>query len=297
MINLKRVIGGKVPAGLDLLEDEEPTLEDIRSQLVTEGQFNSPLYLKWCNEMREKMRYHRKQWEFVYTLQALDQAGLLRDGSRGLGFGVGNEPLPAVLAKYGCSILATEINIESPHGAGWVSNTTVDQELDRLNDRRICDPDAFRSRVQYRDVDMNHVPEDLAGFDFVWSCCSLEHLGSLDLASNFIFKSLECLKPGGVAVHTTEYNVFPAVFTVTKGSTVFFRRKDILTLAERLLYAGHTLSINFHSGRGALDRHIDFPPHSENKHLKLFVTKRGRMIVTTSIGLIIRKAQHDRTDS
>lgn len=297
VITWKRIIGGKVPEGLEVIEDEEPTLEDIRSQLVTERQFNSPLYLKWCKEMKEKVRYHRKQWELVYTLQALDRVGLLREGRRGLGFGVGKEPLPAVMAKFGCRILATEINIESPHGAGWVTNTTVEQELNRLNDRRICNPKAFRSRVQYRDVDMNHIPQDLVGFDFVWSCCSLEHVGSLGLATDFIFKSLECLKPGGVAVHTTEFNVFPAIFTVTKGSTVFFRRKDILKLSERLLSAGHTLSINFHGGRGALDRHIDFPPHSEDKHLKLFVTKRGRMIVATSIGLIIRKAkrEHART--
>ena len=274
---------------LDVINDSEPTLENIRSQLVTENQFHSPPYAMWCNEMKEDVRYHRKQWEFVYTLQALECHNMLREGARGLGLGVGKEPLPAVMAKRGCSVLATEINIEKPHEGGWVKGSSVEDEMHDLNDRGICEPSVFRSRVSYRDVDMNQVPDDLRDFDFVWSCCSLEHLGSMRLAVEFIINSLRCLKPGGVAVHTTEYNASSNIFTIKNASTVFFRKRDIVDLARTIRLAGHDIRLNLHKGRGKLDRHIDFPPHSQDKHLKLFVTKSGMMLVATSIGLMIKK--------
>ena len=44
-------------------------------------------------------RKHRKQWEFCYILQALCRAGVMRVSARGLGFGVGREPLVAVLQR------------------------------------------------------------------------------------------------------------------------------------------------------------------------------------------------------
>ena len=49
----------------------EPTLEMIGSQLCTASQFLSPTYQKWCDSICERPRLHRKQWEFVYVLQAL----------------------------------------------------------------------------------------------------------------------------------------------------------------------------------------------------------------------------------
>jgi len=239
--------------------------------------------------MKETLRYHRKQWEFVYTLQALESYNMLREGARGIGFGVGIEPLPAVMAKRGCLVLATEINIEKPNKNGWVKGSSLEDEMRDLNRRGICEPSVFRSRVSYRDVDMNQIPADLQDFDFVWSCCSLEHVGSMKLSLEFIMNSLRCLKPGGVAVHTTEYNTSSNILTVKNASTVFFRKRDIIEIARTILSAGHDIRLNLHKGLGKIDKHIDFPPHSEDNHLKLFVTKKGMMLVATSIGLIIRK--------
>jgi hypothetical protein len=209
-----------------LIEHSEPTLQNPISQLVTQNQFDEPLYRQWCDEIRETPRYHRKQWEFVYILQALQEHNLLRKDVRGLGFGVGSEPLPAVMAKYGCQVLATEINIEKMHEQGWVKGRTVETQLSSLNDRGICDDSVFRKLVSYKDVDMNNLPHFLRDYDFLWSCCALEHVGSIELATKFILTSLECLEPGGLAVHTTEYNTSSNILTVKKASTVFFRKRD-----------------------------------------------------------------------
>ena len=274
---------------VDLITNTEPTLEDVRSQLCTQNQFQSPLYAKWCAEIAEVPRHHRKQWEFVYTLEALQRFNLLRPGIRGLGFGVGTEPLPAVMAKYGCSVVATEINIEKPHADGWMKGATVQDEMHRLNDRGICDPTVFHQNVSYRDVDMNHIPEDLKDFDFVWSCCSLEHVGSMKLASEFIINSMRCLKPGGVAIHTTEYNTNSNTFTIKKGPTVFYRRLDVIAVAQALQQEGHDIHLNLNTGRGEIDRYIDFPPYDTNKHLKLLVRYRMTSVVATSIGLVVVK--------
>ena len=54
---------------------------------------------------------------------------------------------------------------------------------------------------------MNHLPDDLRGFDFTWSSCALEHLGTLAAGADFVVAQMDCLRPGGVAVHTTEFLV------------------------------------------------------------------------------------------
>jgi hypothetical protein len=236
--------------------------------------------------MREVPRLHRKQWEFCYILQALSQAGMLRFGARGLGFGVGKEPLVAVLAARGCCVVATDMDPAIATEIGWVASNQHAASLAHLNERGSCPPDIFAEQTSFRVVDMNHVPDELVGFDFIWSSCALEHLGTLEHGLNFVRRSLDCLNPGGVAVHTTEFNVGSNDVTVSEGGTVLYRRCDIETLADDLTAAGHIINLNLHPGDGQLDQHIDVPPYSESLHLKLQLGA----FVTTSLGLIIRKA-------
>lgn len=79
----------------------EPSLSDPASQACTAIQFAEPAYRYWCTQIREHPRMHRKQWEYCYILQTLSVAGVLSPGRRGLGFGVGSEPLTAVFASRG----------------------------------------------------------------------------------------------------------------------------------------------------------------------------------------------------
>ncbi len=74
---------------------------------------------------------------------------------------------------------------------------------------------------------MNDIPGDLEGFDFNWSSCSFEHLGSIEKGINFLMNQLKTLKPGGWAVHTTEFNVSSDDKTIESGDTVVYRKKDI----------------------------------------------------------------------
>ena len=81
---------------------------------------------------------------------------------------------------------------------------------------------------------MNDISSDLSNFDFCWSCCALEHLGSLSAGMRFIERSLDTLRPGGWAVHTTEFNIFSDVATIERGATVLYRQRDLRWLMEHL---------------------------------------------------------------
>ena len=135
---------------------------------------------------------------------------------------------------------------------------------------------------------MNAVPDDIQGFDFCWSACALEHLGSLDQGVRFIERSLDCLAPGGWAIHTTEFNVSSNEDTIAVGDTVLYRRRDIEAIAARLTGQGHEVApLDFNPGFGVMDNFIDVPPFLSEPVLKIALAGYA----CTSFGLIVRKAE------
>ncbi|MDP1832050.1 MAG: FkbM family methyltransferase [Geothrix sp.] len=267
-----------------------PTLVAPGSQLCTQSQFEEPLYARWCSLLKEEPCAHRKQWEFVYILQSLWTRGLLRPGMRGLGFGCGNEPLAAAMAAYGCEVVATDLDPEDTRSKDW---RDTDQhaagKVEALNTRGICPPDLFGQRVRYRNVDMNHIPEDLSGFDFTWSSCALEHIGSIRNGLDFIRNATACLKPGGWAVHTTEFNLTSNLNTLESPGLSLFRVFDLETVAAEIRQDGHeVIPFNFNPGDTLPDHHVDLPPFEntpESVHLRLRIADH----TITSVGIAIRR--------
>ena len=264
----------------------EPTLQRVVSQLATQSQIDSELYRSWLSRLKLPAIRHRKYWEFAFIMEALQQAGLLREGQRGLGFGVGKEPLAAMMVSLGCQIVASDADPAAAIAAGWGTNDEHASGLASLNERGICPDALFQANTEFRVIDMNALPDDARGFDFCWSSCAFEHLGSIEQGLRFVEASLDCVKPGGLAVHTTEFNLSSDSETQTGGPTVLFRHSDIERLAKRLRDAGHQLELNYHPGQGELDHYIDLPPYQLDPHLKLIIGD----YVTTSIGLIVKKA-------
>lgn len=261
----------------------------VVSQACTQEQCESSAHRRWCAVLREEPKLHRKQWEFTYILQALREAGMLRPGTRGLGFGVGKEALLAGIAAHGCELVATDLSPDSAGAKVWVgSGQNSEGGLAGLNDRGICSPEDFARRVTYRDVDMTSIPADLANgsFDFCWSSCAYEHLGSIEAGLKFVEDSMRCLRPGGVAVHTTELNVHSNDATWESGLVVIFRRRDFEALAARLTAGGHTVApLNFALGTQPADLYVDVPPFANIPHLKLALGQH----VSTSFGMIVRR--------
>jgi hypothetical protein len=231
--------------------------------------------------------YHRKFWEFCYIYQAISERGLLIPGSSGLGFGVGREPLVSLFASCGCKITATDLDPDSAQGAGWASSEQYAPGIDCLNEYGLCDPADFSRLVAYENVDMNHIPDRYANqFDFTWSSCSFEHCGSIKLGKKFLIDQMKCLRPGGIAVHTTEYNLSSNEDTIEQGALALFRKKDIEDMVQTLRDLGHEIDVDLDSGTELKNTCVDLPPYTFKPHLRLQLLNW----VSTSIGLIIKKA-------
>lgn len=261
----------------------------LPSCLCVKEQLDSPAFRYWAAALKEDFRLHRKLWEFCYILQSLYERGMLAEGKKGLGFAVGEEPLPSLMAQMGCEILASDLDSSDERAGVWAETAQLASTLEGLNERQLCEDSQFRERVSFRPIDMNEIPDNVEGFDFTWSSCSFEHCGSIGLGKRFLREQMKCLKPGGIAVHTTEFNLSSLEETIDEGTTVVYRRQDVESMIRDLQADGHEVEpLQLHLGRSREDSQIDLFPYSENPHLKLHLFDR---YVSTSVGLIIRKSQ------
>jgi len=265
---------------------ESPSLTEPCSQTCTENQFAEPLYSELSETLELTNRgLHRKAWEFVWIAAVLKKAALLREGNKGIGFGIGQEPLPAFFASHGVQVLATDAPPAAIDGQGWDLVGQHAVSLEPLKRHQMLDNDKFDRLVQFEPVDMHDIPDHLRNFDFCWSACCFEHLGSIEHGLSFVEQSLKTLRPGGLAVHTTEFNLSSNEATLEVPTLSLFRKRDIEALYGRLIAAGHKVwPLNLHPGTGPADAHIDLPPYG-SPHLKLAV----RTYATTSIGLVVEK--------
>lgn len=232
---------------------------------------------------------HRKVWEWCFISQALNNHGVLMPGKSGLGFAVGQEPLTAMFASLGARVTATDLYADQAAAGGWIETSQHAGGYEAINKRNICNDAQLRKRVEFRFADMNRIDESFAGrYDFIWSSCAFEHLGSLQHGTDFVINAMRCLRPGGIAVHTTEFNISSNSATVSEGPTVLYRRRDIQELSSRLKMLGYAMyDVDWDIGATSVDAFVDLPPYTHQTHLKL---KIGGYTVS-SIGLII-VAQH-----
>jgi len=269
---------------MQLLETQ--TADMLKSGVCNQQQLESQPFQEWAQQLGQACGHmHRKIWEWSFITQALYERKLLAPGVSGLGFAVGTEPLASLFCRYGASITATDLFTDMANERGWVETNQHASGFDSLNFRKLCPDELFKQNCSFAHVDMNNIPSDLVNFDFVWSSCSLEHLGSLSHGEEFVLNAMKCLKPGGFAVHTTEYNLSSNTLTIFTGNSVLYRRQDIERIVYTLRKEGHRIDVDFTEGSLPVDACVDIPPYTHNPHLRL----QFGDFVTTSIGLIIQK--------
>lgn len=272
--------------------DFEPKRQLV-SKLCSEEDFKTDWFIDACTKLKEQFKYNRKLWEYCYIYRCLSEHGILKPGSRGLGFGVGKEPLVALFASHGCEITATDQDIARARAAGWVDSNEYSNGLDDLNERGICEQEQFKRLVNFENVDMNNISDKFVNrFDFTWSSCAFEHLGSIEAGKRFIINQMKCLRPGGVAVHTTEYNLSSNDKTIDatlfrKPPYVLFRKRDIEWMVRELRDRSHIIEMDYTVGTGNIESHIDLPPYKNEPHLRLMLKRH----VSTSICLNIKKGE------
>ena len=279
-----------------------PTFAEVVSQVVSAAQFAEPSFerlrrvmfpgavtIPWGSTHASVTVPHRKLWEFVYVLRAAEQHGRLEPGLRAVGFGVGQEPIPAALARFGLSVLATDLDAGTEVSSGWAATGQHMTGLDALSRPDVVSDAVLQEHVSTRYVDMNDIPDDLGRFDLVWSSCALEHLGPpADAGLEFVMRSLDLLEPGGVAVHTTELELTPRAETEYVQGTAIYLIDDLDRLAYRVRDQGYEMQTNWYvSLDNPADRWISMPPHPQDDpaHLKLALGDS----VSTSVGLLIRR--------
>ncbi|GGE81216.1 hypothetical protein GCM10011404_12320 [Sphingomonas prati] len=293
--DLAKALGAALPVRTDTVARHV----GLSSKMSTQADLESDWVAHWCSELKVPVVFHRKLWELSYILQALYETGNLRPGARGVGFGCGNEPMASYFASYGVASTVTDLAADDSRALDWSGTNQHAAQVDAAFHANLVDRATFDRLVDYRTADMNAIPDDLVGYDFCWSMCAFEHLGSIQQGVDFVANSLKTLRPGGIAVHTTEFNINPNGGTIDNWPTVLFQRRHFEELAARLAEQGHVVApFDFDPGDKPLDRFIDLPPWQDGVletlsanlgqpyHLKIGVDG----FVSTCFGIMITKA-------
>lgn len=305
-------MNGKVLAGhlakeriiqAEMTAPAKPEPFSLGWRATTEADLKSDWCRYWLGELQINLGMHRKCWEFGWALQELFAADMLKEGRRALGFGCGKEPLASYFAKRGVHTTITDLDPSGGKSDDW---SDTNQHASSLKDgfyESLLSWEKYQEMVSHRFEDMNAISEDLKGFDFCWSICSLEHLGSIDAGLAFIENSMKTLRPGGIAVHTTEFNCLDNENTIETGASVIFRRKDFEKLAEQLRASGHVVGVvEFGTGADLFDQYVDLQPYDlsmrsaalrdyygsvlQDGHLRMMIGGH----VSTCFGLVIQAA-------
>jgi hypothetical protein len=243
--------------------DKMPSNQYLTSKLSTQNDLEAPWSRYWIHELKTPFRYHRKLWEFCFVLQVLYEHGMF--GKSGIGFACGNEPLASYLIAKGCNITAGDkpFSIDDNYQQKWISSCQYTKSADDLYHKNIVERSIFDNNFTLAYMDMNNLPSEINNkFDFCWSVCAIEHLGSIQLGFEFIKNSLKILRNGGISVHTTEFNLLSDHQTIDNWGTVLFTKDNFLKLEYDISQIGGGLyPFNFDKGDGLFDRYIDMPPY------------------------------------
>ena len=212
---------------------DPPSLVHPASQGWTNDQFSHPPFAEWMAVLRRPAEPTLANWVDAYTLQSLRRYGALRNGASGLGFGVMGQSLPALMASFGCQILATARHEDD------LPDADPGLALEELLRPDLCPPSTFFDRVHFTTINLGALPEGLSGFDFVWSVGIADSCSTAAEFSQFVVGSMGCLKSGGTAVH---------LFRLAGGDApqglggLFLARTDIERVALLLVSHGHEVA-------------------------------------------------------
>jgi SAM-dependent methyltransferase len=143
---------------------------------------------------------HRKDWEWALGIIAMNRFKKINENSIAIGVGAGKEVIPFYLANKIRHVYATDLYA----GIRWQKTATIDF---------VTNPAKY-APFSYKDSALTVLQMDAANlefprdhFDIAFSFSSIEHFGD-DNHSGALksMKEIErVLKPGGIAVITTEY--------------------------------------------------------------------------------------------
>jgi SAM-dependent methyltransferase len=142
-----------------------------------------------------------KQWECAMMLRTLSDHGVLRPGALLAGIGAGTEETTFALAAKGCVVFPTDRYLES---TPW-SDVAPAGMMVRPSQFSEYKYPAGTVIPVHTDARVLSLPTSF--FDGVYSAGSIEHFGSLEAVAASAEEIGRILKPGGVAVISTEFRL------------------------------------------------------------------------------------------
>ena len=159
-----------------------------------DNEFNSIV----INELKEQPRLHRKQWEFAMIFLALRKLGFLEADKTGLSMGGGTERVLYSIAKHVKKLFVTDLYDEN---TSWDCARTLNPD-DLIKNN--MPSEITTNNITALKMDMRSLDFEDNTFDFCYSSCAFEHIGSFDDFGQHLDEVYRCLKPEGVYVFTTE---------------------------------------------------------------------------------------------
>src|SRR4030042_3099849 len=173
---------------------------ELRSKICDAADWFDPELLTVIQQhLQEVPRFHRKQWEFAMIFLMLQKLGLLNNRNIGLSMGGGKELLLYAIARQINKLIVTDLYDPSTE---WDCARTGDpDEFIKMNKPFPVDD----SHVQALRMDMLQLEFKDETFDFCYSSCAIEHIGSDTDFRQHLQEAYRVLKPGGIYILTTEF--------------------------------------------------------------------------------------------
>jgi len=171
------------------------------NKLCGEADWQGEEWLSLFDELGEshiRENKHRKAWEWVQGVYALQHLNLLRNDATAIGVGAGVESVLFYLANQLKMVIATDI-----YGEGDFAVDAAPAEM--LTEPALYAKFPYRQdhlKVMYMDGLHLEFPDNL--FDFAFSFSSIEHFGGHAASAQAVKEMGRVVKPGGAVVLTTE---------------------------------------------------------------------------------------------
>jgi SAM-dependent methyltransferase len=232
---------------------------------------------------------HRKDWEWALGIIAMTRFGKLNDNSTAIGIGSGTEPVPFYLANKIEHVYATDVY---QGNEGWKRAAPSDFPE---NPNKYAPFPYREDALTVLRMDGTELEFPSESFDIAFSFSSIEHFGGKNHSGALkSIKEIErVLKPGGLAVITTEYIIND------KEHAEFFNRRTIYSdLINKLEMLQLVEPLDLRTTAKTLDTMLEFFSIDANwdnmsyeyKKTHPLVLVRVRNILFTSLMLVFQRA-------
>jgi len=173
-------------------------------QPCTPTQVRDRAFRRWQKQLDSSTQDVAAAWQVAYVMQALERYGLLQPGARGLAFGDKSSAVARLLT-------ANDVTCDT------IGLSDADDDIR---------PDAA--------IHPAALPGDFFAYDLILSIRATDTLSSERSAQAFLETAMECLRPGGLAVHVVAHRL-----TDHQSPPVSFDRNGLEKIILAMISRGH----------------------------------------------------------